>query len=327
MSDLRSSSFSRLRWSCALVLASASALLASCELLDGGGGGGGEGNIAFTRGFAFVRNDDRNLAVADEGDLETSALLTSAGGVYTPSLSRDGRRVVFALRRGATSELQVVPSTGGTPSTLLVASDAVKNVRTPVFSPDGSLVAFAFDDPTGSSCIGLVNADGSGFVKLAGGTTFAYASPSFYPDGQHVLAAAGGAGLPLRQLEKVNVRSGQAVSVASSLQEAAPSGEALAIVNRVVLSPDGDLAAFDASPSGGGTRVFVLDLAAGRIRRVNDYTSDAEANDTFPAWQSASVVVYSSDSGGNDNVYRVSSDGTGRKLLLPRAIEPSYAPL
>jgi TolB protein len=297
------------------------AALVSCDLLTGGGGGGGgSSTITFSRGFVYVRRDDRNLYLADESDLQSSGQLTTSGGVYTPSLSKDGKRIVYVLRSATESELDLVGVVGGTSSVLLKSTASVKNLRTPVFSPDGARVAFAFDEPSGSS-IGLINVDGSGFIKVIGGAAFAYASPTFFPDGQSVLAMAGGAGLAYTQVERVNLTTGQAINITNTL-----GVEAEGISTRLMLSPDGTQAVFDARVSSGSTRVFILDLATKKVTLLNDYTGEPNTNDSAPAWQSAATVVYSSDSGGNDNVYRIGANGASRKLVLPKAIEPYYGP-
>lgn len=300
------------------------AVLSGCELLGGGGGGtgggaGGGNGVTFTTGFTYVRKDDRNVYVADESDYQTTAVLSQSGGVRTPSLSKDAKRIVFV--RGGATELAIVPSAGGTVSAVLKAQGTQKNFRTPVFSPDGNTIAFAYDDGT-VSAIGLVNADGTNFRRLIGGSSLAYASPSFTPDGAEVLAAAGSPGLSYTQLERVNVATAMPVNVTNTL-----GNEALGIAGRVVVSPDGTKAVFDGRVSSGVTRIFVIDLATKVVTKVNDYMGEPGTNDSFPCWKSASLLAYSSDSGGNDNVYEIAVTGTGRKLLLPKAIEPWFGPV
>lgn len=298
--------------------------LSGCELLGGGGGGGGGaggggGNLTFTTGFTYVRKDDRNVYVADQADFQAAGVLTQSGDVRTPSLSKDGKKIVFV--RGGATELAIVPSAGGNASSVLKATGTQKNFRTPVFSPDGNTIAFAFDDGTVSS-IGLVNVDGTGFRRLIGGSSLAYASPSYMPDGTEVLVMAGSPGLQYKQIERVNVTTAMPVSVTNML-----GNEVVDLANRIVASPDGTKAIFDARVSSGVTRIFVIDLSTKVVTKVNDYMGEPGTNDSFPCWKSATTVAYSSDSGGNDNVYEISAAGTGRKLLLPKAIEPWFGPI
>jgi len=302
--------------------------LSACDLLGGGGGGGGGGagggggqTVNFSSGFTYVRKDDRNVYVADATDYQTVGVLTSGGGVSTPSFSKDAKKIVYVHKTGVDTELLSVPVSGGTPSTVLRASANARNFRTPVFSPDGTVVVFAYDEGI-VSAVGRVDATGANFAKLVGGGSLGYGSPSFSPDGTRVLLAAGSPGSAFTQLEWVDVNTAVPTPVTNTL-----GNEAMGIASRVVASPDGTKAAFDAQVSSGVTRVFVIDLATKVVTKVNEYTADPTAKDSAPCWLGLSLVAYSSDSGGNDNVYQVSTAGTGRELLLPKAVEPWYGPL
>lgn len=297
-----------------------------CELFGGGGGGGGGGAgggsaVSFTRGFTYVRRDDRNVYVADEADFQTAGVLTVGAGASTPSLSKDGRQLVFVRKTGLDTELATVPVIGGVPTTVLRPTGTARNFRTPVFSLDAQRIAFAYDDGT-VSAVGLVNADGSSFQRLAGGGSLAYGSPSFFADGAALLVATGTPGLGFTGLERLDVATATPTPITNTF-----GAEAQAIGTRAVVSPDGTKAVFDARVASGATRIFVIDLASRQVAKVNDYVNEPGTNDTAPCWMDAATVAYSSDSGGNDNVYKVSTTGTGRKLLLPKAIEAWYGPL
>lgn len=315
-----------MRW---LVMAVVAAGLLGCPLEGGGGvgggagggsGGGGGASIAFTKGYVFIRKDDRNVYVADEADLQTTARLTTSGNARHPSLSKDGKKVVFARTNGAETELATVAVTGGGDSVVLASSATAKNLRNPVFSADGTKVYFAYDSGA-SSVLGVVNLDGTGFKAVAGGS-LSYASPSV-ATGDDVLVGAGSTGSSLLQIEKVAAATGMATNVASSL-----GVEAQGIVNRVVVSPDGTKAAFDGRLASGASRVFVINLTTKAVTRLTDYPADPTANDTFPAWVGNDKVAFSSDTGGNDQVYVLpaSSMNTSGGLTLPSAIEPWYGP-
>lgn len=311
-----------------LVVAVCVMALSGCELLGGGGGtgggagggtGGGGASVTFTQGFTFVRKDDRNVYVADQSDYSTVAVLSQSANVRTPSFSKNGGRIVFVRGAGMEAEIATVSPQGGTISTVLASTAQASNFKTPVFSPDGTRIAFSYDDGIASS-LGLVNADGTSFQKLIGGSSLSYAMPSFSPDGAFVVAAAGNVGLPLTQVERINVSTGMPTSVTNTL-----GSEAQGIAGRLLVSPDGTRAAFDGRVSSGVTRLFVLDLATRAVVKVNEYPGDPNANDSFPCWVSASVLAFSSDSGGNDSVYQKAADGSGGvTLLVPKAIEPWY---
>lgn len=301
-------------------------LLTGCGLFGGGGGGGGGtgggsgATFTFNSGFTYVRKDDRNVYLVDATDYQTPAVLTTGGGVWSPVFSKDARRVVYVHKTGTDTELLSVPVGGGTPSTLLRSTSLAKNFRNPAVSPDGARVAFGYDEGL-VAAVGLVNVDGSGFVKLVGGGSLAYGSPTFSPDGTRVLTAAGTPGLAFTQVEWVDVTTAQPTPISNQL------GNTLGIASRVVLSPDGTRAAFDGQLPSGTTRIFVIDLVTKVVTKVNEYVAGASVNDSAPCWVGISAVAFSSDFGGNDSVYKVGISGTGSpELLVPKALEPWYGP-
>jgi Tol biopolymer transport system component len=213
---------------------------------------------------------------------------------------------VFVCGTGTSTQILTMPSSGGisAPSVVLTSTTTEKNFRTPVFSPDGTKIVFAYDSGTSSS-LGVVNSDGSGFTKVIGGGALSYASPSFYPDGLSVLAIAGNSTTNYDQLEKVTLATGAAVNVTNNL-----GLEATAVVNRAVVSPNGNKAVFDGRIASGASRVFVIDLASKAVTQVTDYPSDPSSNDTFPMWVGNDKVGFSSDVGGSDGVYALPATAT-----------------
>jgi TolB protein len=298
-------------------------VLSACDLLNGGGGGGGiitDGGVTFSKGFAYVRRDDKNLYLVDDSTPDTVTRLTTGGGISGPSISRDGKRVAYALREQNESSLIVLTLATGQRNTVFRSTATERNLRAPVFSPAGDKLAFTYDIAP-SSAVGLVSLDGSGFVRVAGNTTTQAASPSFLSD-TALLVATGGVGLRLTQLERIDLGTMQIASITNTL-----GNEAQAVASRVVASPDGTRAAFDGLISTGVSRLFVIDLATRQVSmRLNEYMGEPNTNDSSPCWVDGQTVAYSSDSGGNDAVYRVSTTPGGtRRVLVPKAIEPWYS--
>ena len=307
-------------------------LLGGCEPLDDGGGGGG-GTVPFTRGFAFVRESDRNVYVVDDaGDPNSPQRLTSSGGAYTPAVSRDGRSIVFVLRTAAGTALQTVPTSGGAVATLLGANDPVCiqgcfDFRMPTFSPDGRSVVFSFSKNGSSlSTLGRVNTDGSGFQELTPGGGYAYASPSVMPDGSAVVALANN-GLGSSQVAWVPLNGG-------AIQYSLLGNEVLAVSNRVVVSPNGAQVAFDGRGAANNSRIYVADLTAGRMgnpRRVTSLNS-SNAQETWPTWMRTDQVgfLFVDTSGGDASIYRSTvglQPSNSVTIVVPSALEPSYGPL
>jgi TolB protein len=297
--------------------------LSGCLTGEDGGGGGGGGPISFVQGFVYVRGED--IYVADKQDYTRPNSLTTSGGNKHPSLSRDGRSVVFVHTDTATGSQQIrtVATAGsGAPRTVYTSDDTQKNFRTPVFSPDGTKIVFAFDKGTGTnSILALVNTDGSGFTELTSGT-LSYAAPVFYPDGSGVLAIAGSS-TNYNQLQKVSVTGGSTTTVASSLDS-----KVAYIANRAVLSPDGTKVAFDGRLASNTSvaRIFVMDLGTRVTNQLTNYPGDATAQDGFPTWVSNTQVGFTSNSGGADNVYILpaSSVETSGGLTVPSGTQPWF---
>jgi len=218
--------------------------------------------------------------------------------------------------------LQTISMAGGPPATVLTSDPQKSRFANPVFSPDGTRIAFIYERD-GTAHLGVVNADGTRFNEITSGVS-SYGSPSFFVDGRHVLAAAGSLASRLDRLEKVDVDTGGSETLGQL-----PNG--LALANRVVLSPDGGRAVFDASNGSDGARIFAVNLAGGVVSRptqLTDHPGDALANDSFPTWVGSTDVAFSSDSGGGDQVYRLSASAVRASgtLVLPSALEPWYGP-
>ncbi|HYH97592.1 hypothetical protein [Hyalangium sp.] len=302
--------------------------LAACEPIDfdDGGGGGGGGNVQFTKGFAFVREDRNVYVVDDRGDPNSPKRLTTGGGAAYPAVSRNGRSIVFVQQAGPSFELRTVPTDGSAqPSTVLTSGTGCSgctNFRYPTFNSTGSVIVFTFNRGSGNFALGKVNTDGSGFQALTNEPSTSFGAPSFFPDGQSVLAPSGSSSTQLTQLSRVSL-SGTVTSITNEL-----GNEVLWVVNRAVVSPNGQQVVLDGRLSSGGSRIFVGPLSPfSPPTRVTDHPGEAGAQDTFPNWLDTTQVGFLSDAGGGQNIYRVTlptSQPSSGTLLIPSAGEPSY---
>jgi len=307
------------------------ALVGLCAACGDGGGGGPGGEVNFTSGFAFIRDDTLDVYVADRSDYSTVARLTSNGGNHHPSLSADGRQVVFvhASASGVFSLMTVATDGSGAPRTLYTAeaSRGERNFKNPVFSPDGATVVFSYEILTTSYLAKVKALDGSGFTALTTGPlshgTPSFSAASLGPD--QVLTASGNGIGQYTQLEQLDITNGQVLPVTNDL-----GPEVDVISGRAVLSGDGTRAAFEGRQSGtAAIRIFVYTLASGLTARISEPgAGSSDALHTFPTWVSDSQVAFVSDEGGAHQVYVQSAagaPGTG-SLTLPSADQPWFGP-
>lgn len=309
-------------------------MAAGCEALDGldpDGGGGGSGGGAFTGGFVFIRaTGGRNVYVVDdEGDPNSPLQLTTQGFAYEPTVAPSGQSVAYMYRPGGSArELRTVPTTGqGQPSTVFAlpnsACSGCTDLRYPRFNPSSGFIVFTAIRGSTSN-LARVNVDGSGFVLLPNttGSVNFFGAASFYPDGQTVLSAAGASSSQMNTLVRTNVTSGASDVISFNL-----GNEALTVVNRAVVSPDGSRVAFDGQTSSGTTAIFVgqLSQVLGSVTRLTRHTGEASASDFWPSWRGSTEVGFLSNAGGNENIYRISAASSGAgTLVVPSAAEPSY---
>ena len=305
------------RWAAgAAALAAVVLGLSGCELcedLNCDGGGIGVGNFSFTRGLVFVTAGAANVGGADARDYSVTGVFTNDGAYRDPSVGPGGDSLVYASQDG--NALYRVPTAGGVASVLANQDPTFRNLRQPVFTPDGLFVLFTYDSG-GRSGIGRVSADGTGgIVPLSPSGAVSYSSPSFDRSGR-LLAVSGTSGNPT-SLRYLDPNTGSPNEVASGL------GNALAVANRAQLSPDGTRVAFDGRISSGATRLFVLDLASGTTEQLDV----GAGNQTYPTWTGNAELAFGSDEGGADQIYVVPAAGGSPTLIIPSARQPSFGPL
>ena len=306
-----------------LSLALVAVSLHACVPLEDGGGGG-SGTVTLVNGYAFVRTDTRDVYVADRADTQTAMALTTDGNNYFPALSADGEQVVYVHKEGAFTSLRRVAVQPGAVSSTVLNSDGVYTAfRHPVFSPDGSTLAFSFEQG-GVSRVGIVGVDGAGFTQVSPAGALAYGAPAWTPDGLSLVVPAGSTLANLTQLEQLNVATGATTVLRASL-----GNEALSVVNRVVVSPDGTTLAFDGRTGANTQRIFVAPLSGGAVTQATEHTGvDALANDSDPCFVSGSILAFASDAGGASQVYELTLPATRQAgvLKVPSAAEPWFGP-
>jgi TolB protein len=229
---------------------------------------------------------------------------------YSPAWSPDGTRIAFSGYNhggsssggGANYDVYVMNADGSELQNLTTSPDDVAKGASqgpPVWSPDGTMLAFEGDDGKDDGVYAM-NADGSGFRWLA-----AAGWPQWSPDGTRILYAMG-------------------VPHGSDLFTIAPDGtgaqqltDAPGWDQQPAWSPDGSQIAFERSDSGVNS-VFVMSADGSDQRRV--FREDG-VYPTQPLWSpDGTQLLFDAETktaDGNYDLWLVNTVGSGSTDLTP----------
>lgn len=172
--------------------------------------------------IVFVSSRDKNpeLYRMNVDGSNEERLTTSAYEEVSPQVSPDSMQIAFISNRDGDDRLYVMgrfggearritpPAASGTPGTLTNTGES-----TPVWSPDGRLIAFSRREADNSQAIWVTDPNGEARMLASGK---AYAMPSWSPDGRY-LAFSGEAGKEGRaQLFAVEVETGRVARLVES---------------------------------------------------------------------------------------------------------------
>jgi len=242
--------------------------------------------------------------------LSFAQVTDQAGVEATPTLSPDGKSLVYAKSVGTDTDLYML-RIGGRNAVRLTADNPSEDIE-PAFSPDGEQIVFRSGRDGGG--IFLMTASGESVRRL---TDFGF-SPSWSPDGAEIVVGRGGLITPTSYLSTahglsiVTVKTGQARQLAidgRAMQPAwSPAGARIAYWGVRGQSGQRDIwtvAADGSDAVGGGVPV----------------TQDS-ALDWSPCWSPDGRYLYfSSTRGGTMNLWRTRIDErSGRVLGEPEPI-------
>jgi TolB protein len=270
-----------------------SALLAGGATLPGG-------RIAFSAGP--LEPGKSNIYVYDLATRTATQLTHGRGVHFDPSISPDGRRVVFRSIRGGNEEVRLA-RVGGGPLRNLTHNAAID--LSPAWSPDGRRIAFASSRgvPNGAPFIWVMNADGSHPRRLTGKFTGEY--PAWSPDGMRIVFVTN---QPVRQdgfdLVVANADGTHAHRLThNDVYEMGPSW-----------SPDGKWIAYHAG-NGGDHDLYLMHPDGSGTRRVT------RAGGEMPTWSpDGRWLLYMAPVG----LTLIHPDGSGARRLNVGVAEPTF---
>jgi eukaryotic-like serine/threonine-protein kinase len=234
-------------------------------------------------------------------------LTTAPGQEIYPSLSPDGKLLVYASLAAGNWDIYLQRVSGATPINL--TRDSAANDTQPAFSPDGEQIVFRSDREGGG--IFVMGATGENVRRLIDHGH----NPAWSPDGQEIAYSLGSFARPSERgnypgaLRVMKVATGETRQVTAT-DTVQPNW-----------SPHGDRIAYWGVQGSGQRDLWTVGARGGEPVAV---TNDP-ALDWNPIWSSDGQYLYfASDRGGSMNLWRVPIDEQTGKLL--GAPEPVTTP-
>jgi serine/threonine protein kinase/Tol biopolymer transport system component len=270
--------------------------------------------------FAWRRNavaPAREAAGVAGARFNVTQLTTQPGQEHYPSLSPDGKALIYAAR--APDDWDIYWQRVGGSNPLNLTENSPADDTHPALSPDGEYVVFRSEREKGG--IFIMGATGESTRRL---TDFGF-YPSWSPDGREVAFSTEGftdpnvRGLGSSMIWIVNVSTGERRQLTD-----AKTGDAA----QPAWSPSGARIAYWGKHKGGQRDIWTVPARGGGDSEPVGVTDDA-AFDWNPVWSPDGKFLYfASDRGGSMNLWRVPlEEQTGRATGAPEPLNTpsSYA--
>ena len=232
---------------------------------------------------------------------------------YDPSLSPDGKRMVF-LKALEGRETLFIANSDGTAEKQLLHTNA--DIEDPAWSPDGRLIAYVRIEGSKKS-LHVIGIDGSGDRRVTPPNQSPI-HPAWTPDSKGLLYCTDDDLDPPRknaaEIYRLDLASGRISTVLSGGVNTYP-----------VSSPDGRRIAFRKFLDN-NSEVYVMDSDGKNVRNLTDHP----AFDGWPEWSpDGKRIAFASNRNSAYQVFVMNADGTGVKLVANtegRATAPKWSP-
>lgn len=240
-------------------------------------------------------------------NLSFTQLTDQSGAEFFPSLSPDGKSVVYASKASGNWDLYEQRIGGKNPRNL--TADAKADDTQPAYSPDGDRIAFRSEREGGG--LFEMGATGESVKRL---TDFGY-HPAWSPDGREIAFST-------HNIEDPNDRTLERSDIwivdASTGAKRQLTGESVGDAAQPQWSPSGARIAYWSRRKGGQRDLWTIAATGGTPLAVTD---DVDF-DWNPVWSPDGKYLYfSSDRGGQMNLWRVPiEEQTGRVTGPPESL-------
>jgi Tol biopolymer transport system component/DNA-binding winged helix-turn-helix (wHTH) protein len=230
--------------------------------------------------------------IAPLKNVSFTQLTDQPGPEYFPSLSPDGKSLIYASRISGNWDIYLQRVGGRNPIDL--TKDSLADDTQPAFSPNGERIAFRSEREGGG--IYLMGATGESVIRVL---DFGY-SPSWSPNGDQILVGTERVPQPSTRPTRSQL---WAINIKTNERRLVTEGDAL----QASWSPNGQRIAYWSRPGKAGQREDIWTIPANGGEAVA--VTNGSTTDLNPVWSPDGRHLYfSSNRGGSMNIWRVPMD-------------------